>query len=84
MNHELKINLSFADAIVGGRKTFELRRNDRGFQAGDIVTFIPVDGCGIRTFHEIDRRRYEITYVMNGYGLENGYVAFGIREAAEK
>ena len=84
MNHELKINVPFADAIVDGRKTFELRCNDRGFQAGDTVEFIPVDNCGVRTFHEIDRRRYEITYVMNGYGLENGYVVFGIREAVEK
>ena len=23
---------------------------------------------------------FEITYVINGWGLKNGYVAFGIRE----
>lgn len=31
--HELKIRGDFADAVLEGRKTFEIRENDRGFQA---------------------------------------------------
>ena len=31
MIHELKIFKSFADAIISGDKTFEVRHNDRGF-----------------------------------------------------
>ena len=83
MKHELKIYVPFADAILEGRKTFELRMNDRGFQAGDTVTFTAVESSGVRTFHKIERLTYEITYVLNGYGLENGFVAFGIKEKGE-
>lgn len=35
--HELKILRPFADAISRGEKTFEVRKNDRNFEAGDIV-----------------------------------------------
>ena len=38
MNHELKILPCYFDAVLSGRKTFEIRDNsDRGFQAGDMV-----------------------------------------------
>lgn len=38
MNHELKILPCYFDAVLSGRKTFEIRDNcDRGFQAGDTV-----------------------------------------------
>lgn len=30
--------------------------------------------------HPITDKVYEITYVLNGWGLKNGYVVFGIRE----
>ena len=81
MLHELKIKEEFADAIIHGDKTFEIRINDRGFQKGDTVRFntvqenLPFPDC-----HPINKRTYEITYVMNGWGLKNGYVVFGIRK----
>lgn len=37
MEHELKIWPQFYVAVRDGLKTFEVRHNDRGFQAGDIV-----------------------------------------------
>ena len=37
MHHELKIWPPYYEAVSDGRKTFEVRRNDRGFQAGDTV-----------------------------------------------
>lgn len=38
MNHDLKLTPPYFQAVMEGRKTFEVRQNDRGFQAGDSVT----------------------------------------------
>ena len=35
--HELKTWPQFFDSIVDGTKTFELRKDDRGFEVGDAV-----------------------------------------------
>lgn len=37
MIHELKIWPQYYCRVADGSKTFELRKNDRGFQPGDIV-----------------------------------------------
>lgn len=38
--HRLKCEAAFFDAVEAGRKTAELRRNDRVFQVGDILELI--------------------------------------------
>ena len=43
MIHELKIHKQWADAKLAGEKPFEIRRNDRGFQKGDVVRYRVVD-----------------------------------------
>ena len=43
MIHELKIHKQWADAKLAGEKPFEIRRNDRGFQKGDIVRYKVID-----------------------------------------
>ena len=83
MNHLLKIKNVFADAILEGTKTFEIRYNDRGFQSGDTVCFIALDDLNYNCqdiTHPITNKTYEITYVLSGWGLKEGYVAFGIKE----
>lgn len=37
MIHELKILPQYYCRVADGSKTFEIRRNDRGFQSGDTV-----------------------------------------------
>lgn len=37
-HHDLKILPPYFEAVASGKKTFEIRRDDRGFQAGDAVT----------------------------------------------
>lgn len=37
MHHELKIWPQYYKPVSEGKKTFEIRKNDRGFQAGDTV-----------------------------------------------
>lgn len=82
MTHDLKIERQFAYAIHEGRKTFEVRRNDRGFNAGDRVRFTVVEQ-GVATEavckdHPLNGAVYNITYVLSGWGLKEGYVAFAI------
>lgn len=84
MTHYLKIRTCFADAILSGDKTFELRYNgDRGFQRGDLIGFTPVDEHGHFVAHAIKDKIYMITYVLSGFGLEKDYVVFGIKEAGK-
>lgn len=83
--HDIKILPDFADAILDGDKTFEIRENDRGYQRGDGIRFEvvgkrPSDSLGD---HLISKKLFEITYVMNGWGLKNGYVVFGFKESQD-
>lgn len=43
--HTLKTGEPYFSAIASGAKTFEIRRNDRGYQRGDHLVLIDVDGC---------------------------------------
>jgi len=84
MVHKLKIKEPFADAVVQGRKTFEIRNNDRGYQTGDTIRFQAVDDVGLLLVsHPINRRPYAISYVLSGWGLKDGYVALAIAETSE-
>ena len=88
MTHLLKIWKKYADLIVAGKKTFEIRKDDRGFEEGDLINFVIFDGetktCSCD--HPICQKTFEITYIFRGgkYGLERGYVIFGIREVKIK
>ena len=42
--HKLKLLENFADDVLMGYKTFEIRENDRGYQKGDTVKFFSVLG----------------------------------------
>lgn len=88
MIHELKIKSEFAKSILTGDKTFEIRENDRGFQKGDRINFkVILDDWALRngdTVKEFEHKLFVITYVLNGWGLKNGFVVFGIREERQK
>ena len=80
--HHLKLRIEFCDDVVSGVKSFEIRKNDRGFQRGDRIVFQAVERDGINVYecpHEINNLIFEITYMLNGYGLENGYLALAIK-----
>lgn len=77
--HHLKIRKQYADEVAAGNKLFEIRKNDRNFQKGDIVQFAVID---TEELHILDRRAYEITYVLTDFptGLKKGYAVIGIRQ----
>ena len=81
MEHYIKIRQSFADAVYSGEKTFEVRNNDRGYQKGDTVRFTVLkDDDNIKVLdHPLNKVPYEITYVLSGWGIADGYVVFGIK-----
>lgn len=82
--HELKIHKEFADAVSIGEKTFEVRANDRGFQTGDFVRFQAVDEYGMPVSHRINSVEYQITYVLSGWAIGEGYVVFSIMKVKEE
>ena len=82
MLHELKIEKPLADAVLDGRKTFDVRKNDQGFNAGDLVRFEVIKHGAAFTYrcegHPLNGEMYRIGYVLSGWGLKEGYVAFSI------
>lgn len=83
--HELKIKHEYLVEVTMGRKTFELRKNDRDYQVGDLIRFIDIKqdskgGCDIY----IDKDTlYKITYVLKDvpeYGLDKDYCILGIKK----
>lgn len=80
--HKLKLDINFCDAVFDGKKTFEVRKNDRGYQTGDRIKFIPIDSHNPAEtiYHRIENREYQITYILNGWGIKNGYVVLAIKE----
>lgn len=81
MLHYIKIREQYADAVADGRKNFEVRLNDRGYNVGDEVAFTVVNEFDMTDlYHPLNEKKYKITYVHSGLGMENGYVVFGIAE----
>lgn len=80
--HDLKIWPEFFEPVVDGRKTFELRRDDRGYRVGEVLRlreFHIEGGKGKYTGREVER---VITYVSQQGApfLQPGYVALGLGE----
>ena len=85
MIHELKCLPEYFEALAAGKKTFDIRKNDRGFQVGDLIAlneYLP-DGdlYDITKSEEPFSRRtengsysgrhqlYQITYVLDNAKL---------------
>ena len=77
MEHSLKIERPYYDAVCAKIKTFEIRDNDRGFQKGDTVILVPLkDGTGI-TDASLPKIKAKIGYVTP-YKQQEGYVVFSL------
>lgn len=84
MIHDLKILKSFADAIISGDKTFEIRKKEREYQKDDKIKFYVLDDQTHEScYHPIMNKLYEITYILSGWGIKEDFVVFSIKEAAD-
>lgn len=80
MHHELKIWPQYYERVKNGSKTFEIRINDRGFQAGDTVelrNWLP----NIEKFSHDPILRFKIGYV---FPIDAERVAFSLLPMGDK
>lgn len=75
--HELKIKQSYCTDIMVNNKFFEIRKNDRGFQVGDILHLSVIDEVteeytGFEIF-------VKVMYIHRGLGLKEDYVCMSIK-----
>ena len=76
--HELKTWPDEFNAVMAGKKTFDVRAKDRDFKVGDYLTLQEYDP---------DKKTYtgktcarEIKYILEGgkFGIQEGYIAMSI------
>ena len=74
--HEVKLASAYYEDVKTGRKTFELRKNDRKYKEGDRLHMLEFTD-GRHTGRTITA---EIIYMLEDYtGLTEGYCILGIR-----
>lgn len=78
--HDVKLGTTFFDDVKTGRKTFELRKNDRGYKEGDTIVLHEYKD-GTMTGRTITKK---IVYMLEDFtGLEDGYCILGLGEVEE-
>lgn len=83
--HILKLHEKYWNDVMSGRKTFELRKNDRDFKVGDRIHFLKVvDGIAVKGMaQDVNGNIFRITYILKKapqYGLDPNYCILGIKE----
>lgn len=76
MEHDPKIDKVYYDAVKRGKKTFEIRFNDREYQKGDTVTLTAMTRLGTEWIGA-PQLKATIGYVT-GFKQQEGYVVFSL------
>lgn len=79
MTHELKTWGEYYEAVLAGKKKFEVRKNDRDFKEGDILLLNKWDRQ--RNEYAGAQTAFLITYVLTGgqFGIEKGYCVLSLQ-----
>lgn len=77
MIHQLKCEAQYFEDCVSGRKTFEVRKNDRNFHLGD---YLALNELTKATKVETGRSAlFHVIYILNDKDfVKEGYVVLGI------
>lgn len=81
--HELKCHKAAFEAMLTGAKPFEFRKDDRGFEVGDILVIKEWEQSTAPSWTGFTGRETlrEVTYILRGnFGMPAGYVCMGVRE----
>lgn len=94
--HDLKVQPPYFDALRDGTKTFEVRKNDRAYQAGDTLRLFEHSGkygecddldCGSSTCARREVITKRVTFVYSGDprfgGLEPGFVVLALGDTPD-
>lgn len=73
MEHELKTWPKYFQAVIDGRKTFELRVADRRFEVWD--TLLLREWCPSKLDYTGRRARVVVSYLTSGPWLAEGFTA---------
>lgn len=83
MIHKLKAEQKWLSRVLTGEKTFDVRKNDRDYQVGDQISFLPlqtkVDGVDVYSIKS-PIPNYIITYIYSDIGMAPDYVVLGLKE----
>jgi hypothetical protein len=80
--HTIKIARRYYERLVIGQKTFEVRRNDRDYQVGDLLNFDVVNDVNSNTPEPLPEGGWEkakVTYTHQGYGLDEDFIILGVK-----
>ena len=83
MTHELKTWPEYFRPVARGEKNFEVRRNDRDFQVGDVLTLRKFNPkIGVYTSAECDK---SVTFILHGkgFGVAEGYCVLALGDVEE-
>ncbi|MBQ1293552.1 MAG: DUF3850 domain-containing protein [Clostridiales bacterium] len=96
--HNLKLNDRYFDAVLNGIKTFEIRKDDRGFRVGDTLEMYRVNDNGLYVSKDgtyasnekgawLEPIQMKVTYIITHAdfpaGIPEGYVVMSIEKVKE-
>lgn len=84
MTHDLKTWTEYFSEVWDGKKTFEVRKNDRDYKVGDYLALMEyMNEDSLRIGHDVFTYRTimcRIDYILNGgnFGIEPEYIVMSI------
>ena len=84
MVHDLKLWSEYFKDVANGNKTFEVRKNDRGYKVGDSLKL--AEYCPTKKAYTGRTITKKVSYILEGgsFGVEKGFVIMGLKKEINK